>query len=139
MKTHLKKHSWMIIPILLFAMLSSAGCTSLTNPRLSSVETELPDALMEWREDVTPAPVLIAGELTVWWQQLDDPVLDELVERIIAGSVDIESTATRALRGKAKSKLDPSISSSLNAARVPLVAETVVAYADLWVTEARSR
>jgi multidrug efflux system outer membrane protein len=201
MMNFLKKQPWTMISLLLLVALSGAGCSSLRNPRLSSEPIDLPDAWMELREDVTSAPVLNADELAVWWRQLGDPVLDELVERTIAGSVDLESAAARvkearARRGQAKSELGPSISTSIStaqsealgdrklfhgrdpstnfsasldmvweidlfgakrlsleasqadlkaeienfrAAQVSLVAETVVAYADLRVAEARLR
>jgi NodT family efflux transporter outer membrane factor (OMF) lipoprotein len=151
---------------------------------------------LESREDASVAEGPTVEELAVWWQQLDDPVLDELVERTIAGNVDLENAAARvrearARRGRAKSELGPSISASLSSGRsealgdgvaasdsvsaslelaweadvfgskrlslaasqadleaeaenlraiqVSLVAETVVAYADLRVSEARLR
>ena len=122
MMNFLKKQPWTMISLLLLVALSGAGCSSLTNPLLSSEPIELPDAWMELREDVTPAPVLNADELAVWWRHLGDPVLDELVERTIAGSVDLESAAARvkearARRGQAKSELGPSISTSISTAQ----------------------
>jgi outer membrane protein TolC len=122
MKTCLEKESWARIFFVLLTAIYIAGCSGLSNPRLSSDPFELPDAWMEAREDVTSAPVLSADELAVWWRQLGDPVLDELVERTIAGSVDLESAAARvkearARRGQAKSELGPSISTSISTAQ----------------------
>jgi multidrug efflux system outer membrane protein len=122
MKAYLEKESRARIFFVLFTAISVAGCTVLSNPRLSSDPLKLPDVWMEWQEDVASAPFLNADELAVWWRQLGDPVLDELVERTIAGSVDLESAAAkvkeaRARRGKAKSELGPSISANISTAQ----------------------
>jgi NodT family efflux transporter outer membrane factor (OMF) lipoprotein len=122
MKTCLDKEPWARIFFILLTAIYIAGCTGLSNPRLSSDPFKLPDAWMEAREDVTSAPVLSADELAVWWRQLGDPVLDELVERTIAGSADLESATARvkearARRGQAKSELGPSISTSISTAQ----------------------
>jgi NodT family efflux transporter outer membrane factor (OMF) lipoprotein len=122
MKTCLEKESWVRIFFILLIAIYIAGCTGLSTPRLSSDPFELPDAWMEAQEDVSSTPVLSADELAVWWRQLGDPVLDELVERTIEGSADLESAAAkvkeaRAFRGQAKSELGPSISGSISTAQ----------------------
>jgi multidrug efflux system outer membrane protein len=122
MKPCLDKRSWARIFFVLLTAISIAGCTGLRNPRPSSDPFELPDAWMEGREDDTSVPVLSADELAVWWRQLGDPVLDELVERTIAGSADLESAAARvkearARRGQTKSELGPSISANISSAQ----------------------
>ena len=196
MNKQLKKQSWRIISFVLFSILSFAGCTSITNSRYLPQPVELPDGWRESQKDLPAVPKMTADEHSVWWRQLNDPILDEVVERTIAGSVSLEIASARvkearARHGKAKSELGPSTSAGLNAARsealgeqnspsdsfsasldmvweadlfgakrlsmaasqadfeaeignlhaarVSLVAETVVAYADLRVAEVRLR
>jgi NodT family efflux transporter outer membrane factor (OMF) lipoprotein len=93
-----------------------------------SQPVELPDGWRESQEDVPKAPKPTTYELSVWWRQLNDPILNELVERTIAGSVNLQIAVARvkearARRGKAKSELGPSISASLSAARSEALGE----------------
>ena len=181
--------------LVLLAAIFAAGCAGLKTPPPVTDPT-VPDAWQESPRGPSAAQGPTAEELAVWWRQLGDPVLDELVERVIAGNVDLETAAARvvearARRGLAKSELGPSISANLTsvrsealgedgierdsvsasldvaweadlfgakryslaagqadleaeienlrAVRVSLVAETVLAYTDLRVAEARLR
>ncbi len=182
--------------VVLLAGLSGAGCSSVATPPPPNDAIEVPASWNESRESADAVQGPTAEELAVWWRQLGDPVLDELVERVITGNVDLETAAARvaearARRGLAKSELGPSISANLNsvrsealgddgiardsvsasldvaweadlfgakryslaagqadleaeienlrAVRVSLIAETVLAYTDLRVAEARLR
>jgi NodT family efflux transporter outer membrane factor (OMF) lipoprotein len=182
------------IAVVVLVGLSGAGCSSVSSPPPPIDAIDVPASWNEPHEGANEAQGPTPEELAVWWRQLDDPVLDELVERVIAGNVDLETAAARveearARRGLAKSELGPSITANLTsvrsealgedgiardsvsaslevaweadlfgakryslaagqadleaetenlrAARVSLVAETVLAYTDLRVAEAR--
>ena len=110
------------VALVLLAALSAAGCTGMAMPRPVPEPMVVPDSWSESRQDASAAPGASAEELAVWWRQLGDPVLDELVERTIAGNVDLEvATArvkeARARRGLSQSELGPSISVDLGAGR----------------------
>ena len=181
------------LALVLLAAIFAAGCAGMKTPP-PVAEPTVPDAWQESRQNTSNAQGPTAEELAVWWRQLGDPVLDELVERTIAGNLDLETAAVRveearARRGVTRSELGPSVSATwgsarsealgdqvapndsfsaslgvaweadlfrrkrlslaasqadleseqenLRAVRVSLVAETVVAYTDLRVAEAR--
>jgi NodT family efflux transporter outer membrane factor (OMF) lipoprotein len=120
------------LTLALLAALSGAGCAGLVKSRPLPEPMPLPDSWTEAEEDVSAAPGPTAEELAVWWRQLDDPVLDELVERTIAGSVDLETAAARvkearARRGLARSERGPSVSASLTSGRSEALGDGVVA------------
>lgn len=178
------------------AAIPLVGCAAVT-PVPNVQPMPLPDAWNGASTTVHPGPsseTPSSETLATWWRQLEDPVLDLLVERVLAGNVDLESAAarveeSRARRGLSRSELGPSVSASfsgghtepladvgtssdqwaagldmaweadlfgakrlnlmasqadleveienLKAIRVSLVAETVVAYAELRTAEAR--
>jgi len=67
--------------------------------------------------DAAPAP-----ELARWWQQLNDPLLDHLIDEALAGSVDLKLAQSRlqqarASREQAVSGLFPSLTASTGASR----------------------
>jgi NodT family efflux transporter outer membrane factor (OMF) lipoprotein len=182
--------------VVVFAVLYGAGCSSVATPPPPTDTIEMPSSWKESQASSSAAQHPTAEEPALWWRQLGDPVLDELVERVITGNVDLETAAARveearARRGLAKSEVGPSITANLNsvrsealgddgiardsvsasldvaweadifgakryslaasqadleaeienlrAVRVSLVAETVLAYTDLRVAEARLR
>ena len=105
------------LALVLLAAIFAAGCAGLKTPPPVTDPT-VPDAWQESPRGPSAAQGPTAGELAVWWRQLGDPVLDELVERVITGNVDLETAAARveearARRGLAKSELGPSISANL--------------------------
>jgi NodT family efflux transporter outer membrane factor (OMF) lipoprotein len=179
--------------LVLLAAIFAAGCAGLKTPPPVTDPT-VPDAWQESPRGPSAAQGPTAEELAVWWRQLGDWVLDELVGRTIAGNIELETAAARveearARRGVAQSERGPSVSASwgsgrsealgdqvapndsfsaslqvsweadvfkakrlsvaasqadleseeenLRAVQVSLVAETVVAYTDLRVAEAR--
>lgn len=116
------KESRRFIFLALLTAIIFTGCGGLNRPKLSPEPTELPEAWINRPKDILPASELNTSDLAVWWRQLGDPVLNELVKRTIAGSIDLESARARvkearSLRGQAKSELGPSISTSLSAGR----------------------
>lgn len=67
-------------------------------------------------------------QLSAWWQRLGDSTLDQLVDRALAGSLDLQIAATRveearARRGVAKADLGPTVSASATAAREALLGD----------------
>ena len=110
------------LALVLLAALSGAGCAGGANPRPVLEPADVPDSWRESKEDAATAAGPTAEELAVWWRQLGDPVLDELVERTIAGNVELETAAARvkearARRGLTESELGPSISAGLGRGR----------------------
>jgi NodT family efflux transporter outer membrane factor (OMF) lipoprotein len=120
------------VALVLLAALSGAGCAGLAKTRPMTEPIEIPDSWTEVRADATTVPAPTAEEHAVWWRQLGDPVLDELVERTIAGNVDLETAAARvqearARRGAVKSDLGPSVSAGLGRTRTEPLGDQVAA------------
>lgn len=88
--------------------LSFLACTVVGEDH-EAPQTELPTAWSEAeRFEAQPA------ELERWWQRLDDPLLDQLVERAIGEGLDLRSalarvSEARALRGVAASERMPKV------------------------------
>ena len=68
------------------------------------------------------SPAVPASDLAGWWQQLDDPLLDRLIDAALAGSVDLKLAQSRlqqarASREQAVSGLFPALTASTGASR----------------------
>lgn len=120
------------IALLLLASLLGAGCAGMAGAPGAVEPVAVPDTWNESPGNFRLATAPTDEELATWWRQLEDPVLDELVERTIQGNVDLEVAATRvkearARRGLARSALGPSVSASLTQGRSEPLGEQVVA------------
>ncbi|MEM7586128.1 MAG: efflux transporter outer membrane subunit [Acidobacteriota bacterium] len=111
------------LALLALAGLLSTGCTGLAQPQILP---ETPDVPASWTgtqlSSAASTDGLSAEELAVWWRQLGDPVLDELVTRIVSGNLDLQTAAARvaearARRGLSRSELGPSVSGRVTAGR----------------------
>ena len=117
--------------LVLLAVLSSVGCTGLANLRPIPEGPEIPDSWQESGGTDAPAVGPSAEDLAAWWRLLGDPVLDQLVERTIAGNLDLETAAARvqearARRGLAKSERGPSVTAQLSSTRTEALGDQVV-------------
>ena len=103
--------------------LAVSGCASSASLDYLRVTPELPDSWIgASNEPSADAPQPTAEDLATWWQQLGDPVLDQLVARTVSGNLDLQTAAARvaearARRGLARADLGPSISASLGVGR----------------------
>tara|TARA_A100001391_G_scaffold119169_4_gene81024 strand:- start:21747 stop:23261 length:1515 start_codon:yes stop_codon:yes gene_type:complete len=48
-----------------------------------------------YANDPAPRPAAADAELAQWWQQFDDPVLDQLVEQALASNIDVQIASSR--------------------------------------------
>src|SRR5688500_19055487 len=90
--------------------LLAAGCAVVGE----DYESPTPALPNEWRGE--PDSVLVSGEadLEQWWRLLDDPVLDQLVERAVNQGLDVRAALARvrearALRGIAAGERFPTL------------------------------
>jgi outer membrane protein TolC len=101
----------------------AAGCA--VGPKYTPPHVEMPAA---WQEGATPAPARVPGPsadrttLERWWTIFEDPLLDDLIAKAIAGNVDLKiATArvreTRAARGIAESAALPQVDAEAAYAR----------------------
>ncbi|MEM1203778.1 MAG: TolC family protein [Acidobacteriota bacterium] len=114
-----------LLAAVLVAALLGLGCSGGTLPQAGAPPVTVPDAWNGAETDTQPTE----AELASWWSQLGDPVLDALVERTLAGNVDLETAVARvaearARRGLAKSDLGPSITANPTAARTDPLGDT---------------
>ncbi|MBI4997948.1 MAG: efflux transporter outer membrane subunit [Rhodocyclales bacterium] len=107
-------------PLLLAAMLVwLGGCTQIP-PLPDSVRNEaLPAA---WRTTDTAIKPAATRDLSSWWRQLGDPVLDDLIERALVEASDMRTAQARlkqvrASRDLAVANLFPSLGASGSASR----------------------
>lgn len=96
--------------LLLVAILAS-GCLAKVGPDYEPPETELPDA---WHQAATAGLADGQASVQLWWQVLDDPVLDDLIQRAAAGNLDLQDAflrvaEARALRGISTGEKVPSV------------------------------
>jgi NodT family efflux transporter outer membrane factor (OMF) lipoprotein len=108
--------------LLAFALLGMAGCAAV-GPDYVPPEVEVPAA---WsRLDPTAQPLAgseAPGDLSRWWQRLQDPLLTQLVAEALAASPDLRSAQARlrearARRDVAGSARFPSVSAAGSASR----------------------
>ena len=99
---------------LCLATMLLAGCTQLpaVGPDYQAPNLKLP---ANWT--TAPATSTAPGELAHWWQQLDDPLLDRLIDEALAGSLDLRLAQSRlrqarAARQQSLSGLFPTLTTS---------------------------
>ncbi|MFN0133671.1 MAG: efflux transporter outer membrane subunit [Phycisphaerales bacterium] len=95
--------------IALVALLALAGCT--VGPKHSPPQTKTPSA---WPAALEAGLTTDAPDLHEWWRGFSDPMLDSLVDRALAGSLDLREAAARvrearALRGISAADRLPSV------------------------------
>jgi NodT family efflux transporter outer membrane factor (OMF) lipoprotein len=103
------------------AALLLSGCATV-GPDYSVPATPLPakwDTALE--EGLDPAP-LSAEVLAAWWQVLDDPVLSALIQKAVAGNLDLRQARARVRQARARLGISaadkyPSVGSSGAATR----------------------
>ncbi|MEM8995424.1 MAG: TolC family protein [Acidobacteriota bacterium] len=104
-----------------FSALLVTGCAGVGTPDPAVRPVAVPDAWAGAGGDLAAQPPE-PGELAAWWRRLDDPVLDDLVERTLLRNFDLEIGVTRldearALRGLSRADLGPSVSATAGAGR----------------------
>ncbi|MBL0713994.1 MAG: efflux transporter outer membrane subunit [Desulfosarcina sp.] len=105
-----------LLGFLLLALMT--GCVSV-GPDYEKPEYDVPDL---W--EVRLVDGLEAGEapLATWWETLKDPILDSLMERAVAGNLDLKEAfarikEARAIRGIASSERWPDVNGSGDVSR----------------------
>jgi outer membrane protein, multidrug efflux system len=108
-----------IIPVILILIMS--GCATVG----PDYHTPMMTAGSEWRNDLKDDPA--AGEtdhrtLTVWWTSFQDPELNSLIERAVAGNLDLKKAQARirearARRGLAAGGLYPALDATGSGSR----------------------
>ena len=88
-----------------------AGCA--VGPNYAPPEPEVPD---RWHQELARGLAEGQAPLQTWWTTLDDPMLDSLVERSIAGNLDLKQSVARvdearARRGIARGEWFPTLGS----------------------------
>ncbi len=89
----------------------AAGCA--VGPNYAPPEPEVPD---RWHEELARGLAEGQAPLQTWWTTLDDPMLDSLVERAVAGNLDLKRAVARvdearARRGIARGQWFPTLDS----------------------------
>jgi outer membrane protein, multidrug efflux system len=82
-----------ILPLLLWSV---SGCA--IGPKYVRPEVAVPPA---WRDAPTDQMTAPTESLERWWTLFRDPVLDQLVERAVAGNLDLQSAAARVREARA--------------------------------------
>jgi NodT family efflux transporter outer membrane factor (OMF) lipoprotein len=107
-------------PLLFVALLAVlGGCSRIPPLPDSAREMALPGAWATADAAIKPAAV---GDLSTWWRQMGDPVLDELIERALTSAPDMRTAQARlkqvrAGRDLAVAGLFPSLAASASAMR----------------------
>jgi NodT family efflux transporter outer membrane factor (OMF) lipoprotein len=100
-----------LITIILAAVLIQS-CT--VGPDYVKPEYDLPDL---WQAELVEGLAVGEAPLATWWQVLNDPILDSLMERAVAGNLDLKEAfarikESRAIRGVAKGERYPDVNSA---------------------------
>jgi NodT family efflux transporter outer membrane factor (OMF) lipoprotein len=74
-----------------------AGCA--VGPDYAAPEPELPDV---WHMELSRGLEGGEGDLRTWWKALDDPILDSLIARASAGSLDLRVAYARVMEARAQ-------------------------------------
>ncbi len=114
----------------LAAVLAATAVTGCTvGPDYRRPDTPAPPAYQEMggRKDAplsqpSPAPVDDV-QVATWWKQLDDPMLDQLVQRAMAGNLDLKTEVARIRQSREQEVVAgaaglPHISTAANALRI---------------------
>jgi multidrug efflux system outer membrane protein len=110
------------VAIALFA-LTALGCA--VGPNYEPPEIQTPDV---WHQELTAGLGEGDASLETWWQNLNDPVLDGLIERATAGNLDLAEAVSRineglARRGIAVGEWFPGVNAGFDYARQQLSEE----------------
>jgi NodT family efflux transporter outer membrane factor (OMF) lipoprotein len=89
------KRSYLFTYLATFSLFFS-GCT--VGPNYARPEPEVPDV---WSERATEGITEGQAEIQIWWQYLNDPVLNSLIERAGEGNLDIQAAASRIQQSRA--------------------------------------
>lgn len=76
-----------------------SGCT--VGPKYQVPEIEIP---CEWHSETPSSINCSSSEETVWWESLQDPLLNELIACSAAQNLDLQIAANRVLQARAESK-----------------------------------
>jgi NodT family efflux transporter outer membrane factor (OMF) lipoprotein len=79
------------------ALAALAGCA--VGPDYVAPDPELPDV---WHMELSRGLEGGEGDLRRWWEALDDPVLETLIERASAGSLDLRVAYARVMEARAQ-------------------------------------
>ncbi len=114
-------------PHLVLAVLTLTGCATV-GPNYRPVTVEVPAAWSQIDSDAA-AVSTATGDLSQWWERLEDPVLSGLVEEALQTSPDLRTAQARlrearARRGVAAAERFPSASASASASRTRSSEET---------------
>ncbi len=99
--------------------LAAGGCT--VGPNYQRPEVATPSAYQEAQSTPRTQVTNAAADLSAWWTQFNDPLLDSLVTRALAGSPDVQTALSRVREARqveiqTAAAEYPSISASANAA-----------------------
>ena len=101
------------------ALLALGGC-AYTPEDPASVAEISPPAAWQNAEKIADTAALSSEQLAAWWQQFNDPTLDQLIDTALQNSPDIQTALSRiaesrARRGVEKAALLPTLSGNLSA------------------------
>jgi NodT family efflux transporter outer membrane factor (OMF) lipoprotein len=86
-----------LAPVTLAALLLNLACT-VVGPEYVAPEVDLPDA---WNAELSQGLDDGSANLHTWWSTLQDPMLEDLVQRAAANNQDLESAFYRILQARA--------------------------------------
>ena len=80
-----------------------AACT--VGPNYHRPEVPTPPAFSEFGDSASAQPPVSEADLSRWWLQFHDPVLQGLIERALAGNLDLEAAASRVRQARFEEKV----------------------------------
>ncbi|MHC5061916.1 MAG: efflux transporter outer membrane subunit [Planctomycetota bacterium] len=89
------KRSYLFTHLVTFSLFFS-GC--IVGPNYTGPEPEVPDV---WSERATEGIKEGQADIQIWWQYLNDPILNSLIERAEEGNLDIQAAASRIQQSRA--------------------------------------
>lgn len=95
-----------------------AGCISV-GPQY---RPPAPDTPAQWKNTASATSPSVSVDLARWWQSLNDPVLDRLIQTALAQNLDLKSTQAKLRQARAKARMTdaalyPSVTGSAGAKR----------------------
>ncbi len=100
------RRSYLVIQMLMASSLLLGGCT--VGPDYARPQSQTPQKWSANTEGVLLT--LDSKQLTRWWQQFDDPLLEQLITEAMENNLDLEIARTRLLKARAGRKLARSFS-----------------------------
>ena len=100
--------------------LTSVGTTACkVGPDYVTPELPMPDA---WQQAAVDGLTTGESNIQTWWEQLQDPLFEELIQRVAAGNLDLEIAfarihQARAVRGIATGERFPDVNGTGSATR----------------------